>query len=405
MYLYGPGKEAEMKVSLQSVCRNLVGAYPILAVHGTSIRKEVMERISGYYRSIASTCLEPGRKLQWIASPKHDPDGKFELHPKEEGYHTRKRAARKPHLDASRSAKVVVNAKAHPQARSTGHQLSSTTARRQQPYSLLQTGSRDYKAMIAFWLFDAFELAQEHGFDYLMRLDTDSILDTQPKEDPFRAIRDKQAVYGYRAFCYDNYNSTPMWKRLGDYVDKEKITPTFQGFRLNNTGPAPMVYTNFEVANVSFFRRGDVQKFTHDMLHETAASRLGDAVIRVLQLGLFAQENQVIHLDDFRYRHGCNRWWWIKNKTADCAIEERDPFIIDWQKDPARFGPPIGHCYSSRLDTKKVAEQSVMKAPESKAKRIISPPRSTPEHKWAMWASSVRRNHQHWQDRRNSQRR
>jgi hypothetical protein len=220
--------------------------------------------------------------------------------------------------------------------------------------------------MIAFWLFDVFELAHQRGFDYLMRLDTDSILDSQPKEDPFKAVRDRHAVYGYRAFCFDESGTEKMWKRLRDHVEREKITPAFRGFQVNGSGPAPMVYTNFEVANVSFFRRNDVRNFARSMLHETASSRLGDAVIRAFQLGLFANESQVIHLDNFRYRHGCDRWWWILNTTTDCAIEEGDPFIMDWQTDPDRFGPPVGHCYSSRLDAEKVKAQSVAASPKEK---------------------------------------
>jgi len=373
LYLYKTGREEEFKTSLLSVCRNLVGAYPILAVHGSKVKQEMRKLITDYYHSISPTCLEPNRTLEWVDSAKHDPDGSFVLDTTEEGYHTKARrlyddVLNKKFRRPSRDGALKV--KARPQSRrplpsSARHPLRVHPSSR--PLSLLETGLGDYKAMIAFWLFDVFELAHQRGFEYLMRLDTDSILDTQPKEDPFRVVRDNHAVYGYRAFCFDHQNNTgTMRKRLSEFVEKEKIKPAFRGFQLNASGAAPMVYTNFEVTYVPFFRRSDVQKFARSMLHETATSRLGDAVVRALQLGLFANESQVIHLHDFRYRHGCDRWWWILNKTTDCAIEEDDPFVMDWEMEPDRFGPPVGHCYSSRLDPERVAAQSIAQSPRHK---------------------------------------
>lgn len=205
--------------------------------------------------------------------------------------------------------------------------------------------------MIGFWLLDVFEVAHQRGLDYVMRLDTDSLLDSNPREDPFVAIQNKGAAYGYRAFCYDAGGfSEKIWPMMREHIQKRNITPRFEGFNVTGAGPAPMVYTNFEVANVSFFRRPDVKQFARDMLKGTQMFRLGDAVIRAFQLGLFAKQEEVIHLNNFRYRHGCNRWWWILDKKNDCAIEEGDPFVMDWRADSDRFGPPIGQCYSSRLN-------------------------------------------------------
>merc|ERR1719502_2025272 len=97
---------------------------------------------------------------------------------------------------------------------------------------------------------------------------------------------------------------------MRDHVAKYQITPSYEGFVLDGKGAAPMVYTNFEVSNVAFFTRRDVRKFAQEMLRGTATFRLGDAVVRAFQLGLFANRKQVIHLNDFRYRHGCQRVSW-----------------------------------------------------------------------------------------------
>lgn len=393
VYLYGPGHVHfdEMKESLKSVCLHLEGPYPILVVHGHGLLQKDKDALSNYQKEIAPTCREPNRLLEWVKAPTHDPDMTFSLSEFQAGGKPSAWPARTVASELAAARRALASARARRQRRlpAQAHwqrdlqrrvNRQALAARRGAPVrsrrpaskaqrhgspkggvSLLQTGSGDYKSMIAFWLFDVFELAHARGLDYVMRLDTDSVLDSKPKEDPFVSLRKSGAVYGYRAFCYDSPGvSSEIWPLMREHVQKEKITPSFKGFNLTGDGPAPMVYTNFEVAEVAFFRRADVKKFSTSMLVGTQRFRLGDAVIRAFQLGLFADEKQVLHLDNFRYRHGCKRWWWVINKTLDCAVEEGDPFVMDWQADSERFGTPIGQCYSSRLNaTRRHMEEDV----------------------------------------------
>lgn len=364
IYLYRRGATNEMKESLKSVCLHLVGAHPILVVHGYSVTQKEQEEISKYHKDLSQNCREPKRQLEWVKAPTHDPDAKFSLVDFQTGRASHAHWSRPASLDEkAKIRKSNLYRLAQHAATRRKWKAASPRHRHASPFSLLQTESGatsgDYRSMIGFWLTDVFDIAHQRGFEYVMRLDTDSLLDSSPKEDPFKTIHDNGAAYGYRAFCYEAPGSEGSWAMMRDHVAKEKIAPSFEGFKLDGSGPAPMVYTNFEVSKVSFFRRPDVRKFTQEMLSGTQKFRLGDAVIRAFQLGLFAKQEQVIHLDSFRYRHGCDRQWWIIDKTMDCAIEKGDPFVMDWQADSQRFGTPIGHCYSSRLnETRRHAEES-----------------------------------------------
>jgi len=400
VYLYRRKSLDEMKQSLQSVCLHLVGAYPILVVHGFSVTQEEQEEISKYQTELAPNCLEPKRQLEWVKAPIHDPDSKFSLsdfqtgrvtpthaHWSSPAYLDARPKKRKGHL--YRLAQHAATRPKRKEAPPRHRHASPMRHRHASPFSLLQTESGatsgDYKSMIGFWLLDVFDIAHQRGFEYVMRLDTDSLLDGTPKEDPFKTLHNNDAAYGYRAFCYEAPGAEDVWEMMREHVAKEKIAPSFEGFKLDGSGPAPMVYTNFEVSNVSFFLRPDVRKFATEMLRGTQKFRLGDAVIRAFQLGLFAKQEQVIHLDSFRYRHGCDRWSWVINKTMDCAIEKGDPFVMDWQAtDSQRFGTPIGHCYSSRLnETRRHMEESLMggktlRSPRASRRRAGKPKAKAP---------------------------
>mmetsp|Transcript_124704 Transcript_124704/g.216115 ORF Transcript_124704/g.216115 Transcript_124704/m.216115 type:complete len:421 (-) Transcript_124704:65-1327(-) len=307
VYLFAPHREEEFLDSLRSVCEHLDGSYPILVVHGRLVSNATQQKVSNEWTAMSPSCRFPNRALEWVKSPSHDADGPFS--------------------PQSYSNQVPV---------------------------FLQTSSssRDYESMIGFWITDIFQLAHRRGLKYIMRLDTDSVLASSPREDPFLQMERTGAVYGYRAFCYDSPGySEGIWNMMREYVSSNELKPTFEDFALDGKGAAPMMYTNFEVARVEFFRRPDVHKFGVAMLQQgTRSFRLGDAVIRAFQLGLFASQGQVVHIDHFRYKHSCHRWWWVIDDDRDCVVEEKDPFVMAWGSDPERFGPPIGQCYSSRMD-------------------------------------------------------
>lgn len=77
----------------------------------------------------------------------------------------------------------------------------------------------------------------------------------------------------------------------------------------------PAFYTNFEVADVSFFRRPDVMAFQRAMTDEPPfgvfRNQWGDAPIRLLTLALFAGPNQVAMGQNANYGHAnqCSPLW------------------------------------------------------------------------------------------------
>jgi len=336
-YLVAPDKTDELKESLESLCRYMVVAYPIVLFRGSAMTAQSQQGVLRYVDTIASRCKSPWPSgiVQWSQVPGIDPDRKLNLK-------TFFRSERESLLstDASELEDMVVRRK------------TRSLFRRESQSS----GTQDYNSMIEFWVKIAPKIAQDRGYKYVMRLDTDSVLLSTLAHDPFARLSRMDATYAYRAFCYENPDiSKPdkVWPVLVSYMGRHGIKPS-SGLQaqIAQGGPLPMFYTNFEILNVSFFARPEVVLLGTTFIHQPGlryhkeAEVLGDAVIRAFQVGLFADYGKVVHLSTFQYRHGrCPR----NITAAQCfnsstTINIGDPFEMQWGASPTRFGTPVGHC-------------------------------------------------------------
>lgn len=289
LYLYAPGRISEFKNSLDHLCKHSTFPHLILLVSGSKASESEKQDISEYARKFHN------RNVEWVTSPGGDPDGEIEIN----------------HVG-----------------------LSSFR-------------TRDYESMIRFWISDLFHLAKSRGLKYVMRMDTDSVINSPIGEDLFSNMHTRKAVYGYRGFCYEWPQAAKPQEVIpivDSFIKSEGLQVPFNFRReLDASRDAlPLFYTNFEIVDVDFFSRADVIKFGMHMLQASWSGKipghhLGDAVIRALQVGLFADELSVLHLNGFQYRHG---------RGHQCVLEAGDEIKMGWGLDTHRFGSPEGHCCS-----------------------------------------------------------
>ena len=94
-----------------------------------------------------------------------------------------------------------------------------------------------------------------------------------------------------------------------EYVASHRIIPPdtafWQSF-FNQNGTVKLFYNNFEVCDVDFFLRKEVQEMSEWFIESQGIyrHRWGDAPLRYMTLAMFADPSQVL-AKHFAYRHPC----------------------------------------------------------------------------------------------------
>eukprot|EP01065_Artemidia_motanka_P039826 TRINITY_DN4910_c4_g1_i1.p1 TRINITY_DN4910_c4_g1~~TRINITY_DN4910_c4_g1_i1.p1 ORF type:complete len:720 (+),score=153.97 TRINITY_DN4910_c4_g1_i1:150-2162(+) len=229
-----------------------------------------------------------------------------------------------------------------------------------------------YRRMCWFWHRTIHWLPALSGVKAIMRLDTDSELVTTPREDPVAAVLQRGAKYGYVSFCFDNTEFTiGLWRHFIAWRDKHLSgkqlafdVPDVRNCSLPfwvtpGTASAvdfchvPMFYTNFEVLVPSFFREEKLDAWVKSAAPGIRSRRWGDAPLRALTLALFAREDQIVHLNDFAYRHGRST---PGSKSGRATLRAANGLNINWY--PKRYPPHgdsldvyfLGICVRTPLD-------------------------------------------------------
>lgn len=184
-----------------------------------------------------------------------------------------------------------------------------------------------YRMMCRWWMIHMHKYAA--GYDYVMRVDDDSIIEEPIKNDLFEWFDEKNLMYasnlihvdcgvccyGMKEFLEEN---TPPEKHefIRQMFVKQEIptrAPQFVGFRallsiLNETSSKPieitdkmtlwmpiMYYNNWFITRTAFWKRPDVQEFVEkiDKSGLIFYTRLGDAPLQSAVAMLFAKESEV----------------------------------------------------------------------------------------------------------------
>lgn len=175
-------------------------------------------------------------------------------------------------------------------------------------------GKWNYHQMIRFWFKILFELPLFKQYEYIMRLDDDSLVQGV-WINVFEEMRKKRAVYFANDEDVDLETSLPGMMRLPytalKYAISNNITIkqpqlVVRGFADNHI---LNYFNNFEVIKLEFFRRKDVWKWIEevDRTNGIFKYRWGDAPLRYITLAMFAEADEVLHRSRYNlsYCHKC----------------------------------------------------------------------------------------------------
>lgn len=151
--------------------------------------------------------------------------------------------------------------------------------------------------MIRFMFKTLPQLKVLNCLNWIMRLDTDTML-TMPLPDyPFAQLAQRGCVYGYAVATFDSaFVSEGLRAFAEDYAKAHGLTPSLP---LTQWGqPVGMYYNNFEILDLNFFRRTDVREWTQavDQSFNIFRHRWGDAPLRYLTTALFAKRELICHV-------------------------------------------------------------------------------------------------------------
>lgn len=166
------------------------------------------------------------------------------------------------------------------------------------------------------------------NYKYIARLDEDSFILSPIPYDLFEFMQSEQYVYGYRMCAYELAETIPKlwfkkWRRGLNETAHRWIDPGLCGF-----------YTNFFVADLTFFQSPDVSKFLNEIDRRGFyfRQRFGDLLVHSLAVYAFAPPTQIHRFLDFTYQHA----------TID-YFKDREKECISWGGIQAGYNDPHGN--------------------------------------------------------------
>ena len=184
--------------------------------------------------------------------------------------------------------------------------------------------SAGYRHMIRFYTTGIWQVVRDEGYEYVMRMDEDSILWSPIRYNLFDFLASKGVEYAYRlaawehglhGFSGDHFfrfpreqvaNGVALNKSAGWLLDscvpgRRKIGE----FTLRNCGEPYGVYNNFFISKISFWHRPDVERFLAAVIrsHAIYTLRFNDILWQSTAIKLFMEPRQVWMFQDFAYEH------------------------------------------------------------------------------------------------------
>jgi hypothetical protein len=145
------------------------------------------------------------------------------------------------------------------------------------------------------------------NYDYLWRLDTDSFIMDRIDYDIFQFMEDKKYIYGYIHIMKDEPDAVKgLWETTKKYIKDNNIEPSFlKKFQQNGEWDRSYFYTNFEISKKHFWLSNEFMNYFNylDKSGGIYKYRWGDAVIHLLAISMFLQENQIHKFSDIAYQH------------------------------------------------------------------------------------------------------
>jgi len=169
--------------------------------------------------------------------------------------------------------------------------------------------------MCRFWSYRIWLNPILDDYETFMRFDSDSCFTSKLHTHlPGLPSSDQGYAYAANSFKLDGEKvSAGLFATTQKYIEGNKITVKNPALYQMMSGSRPiMVYNNFEVSNITFFRQPHVLNYTRTLAEEEPLgilrTRWGDAPIRTLTLAIFADEADVLwdaQPDGYKHQDAC----------------------------------------------------------------------------------------------------
>ena len=163
-----------------------------------------------------------------------------------------------------------------------------------------------YKNMCRFYSMNLWDHVAE--YDYIMRLDDDSYIESPFRYDIFDNFAKNDIVCGYVRRKLDTHEITqetlPVFTK--SYITEKEIDINCDLNDINSYN----YYNNFFIAKPEFWLQDDVQDYLREVddSNNIYRYRWGDSTIMALALKMFSEKSKRVKLKHFCYTHGSHGW-------------------------------------------------------------------------------------------------
>ncbi len=174
-------------------------------------------------------------------------------------------------------------------------------------------------------------------FSFYWRLDAHSyIFAPEPIKDPFEIMQKKQIQYAFIMVNIESdHYSIGLWSFFHNFINRYCLKPS-KSLRQTQTGwfggySTAIVFTNFAIANVSFFRDHPFIRAWLDRVDRNGGIyryRWGDAPIHTLAVTQFLERDQIVRLRYFGYLHR-HEYVCVPGVEGGLCKEQAQPFITE----------------------------------------------------------------------------
>lgn len=190
-----------------------------------------------------------------------------------------------------------------------------------------------YRHMCQLFFSEIFVRIQ--NYDWYMRLDTDSFIESYINYDLFDYLSDNNKVYGYTAELAE---WPPVVIGIGEFfinlIRKHNIKSTFFNKLIENDRyNLRQIYNNFEIIKISYFNNELVRLLTEEVNKSgnIYKKRWGDSPLRTFILSLTVDNSKIHKFNDFDYLHDA---YIRKNGIEMCSYTGYQQDLFQkWQKE------------------------------------------------------------------------
>ncbi|KAK3350063.1 nucleotide-diphospho-sugar transferase [Lasiosphaeria hispida] len=200
---------------------------------------------------------------------------------------------------------------------------------RQGREGILYAGMETYHHMCRFYSGKFYTLDALKQYRWYWRIEPDVDFHCSITYDPFVEMARRDKVYGYTISLPEEPATCPtLFREIADWKEQHNIPTTdlWRSMVSPSWAPWPVrsflswfrhrdrfgdgwslchYWSNFEIANLDFFRKGEYQDMFQylDKTGKFYTERWGDAAVHSLALAMLLDAQRVHHFEDFGYRH------------------------------------------------------------------------------------------------------